>query len=121
MVKREMNDPSYVPNHNDIKRDIRQLYINSKSTSVTTNKYGEMILAAIQPKGKPKFKKQFKGECHLCGARATKLLTVGKMIRTKQSVSTIIRREHQILLLLKPLKRESLTGIIVIRSKKVTP
>jgi hypothetical protein len=28
-----------------------------------------MILAAIQPKSKPKFKKQFKGECCLCGAK----------------------------------------------------
>jgi hypothetical protein len=56
-----MNDPNYVPNLNSLKRDIRQIYTNSKSTTVTTNKSGEMILAAIQPKDKPKFKKQFKG------------------------------------------------------------
>jgi hypothetical protein len=31
-----------------------------------------MILAAIQPKVKPKFKKQFKGECRLCGAKGHK-------------------------------------------------
>jgi hypothetical protein len=31
-----------------------------------------MILAAIQPKGKPKFKRQFKGECYLCGAKGHK-------------------------------------------------
>jgi hypothetical protein len=62
MVKREMNDPSYIPNLNNLKRDIRQIYVNSKSTTVTTNKSGEMILAAIHPKGKPKFKKQFKGK-----------------------------------------------------------
>jgi hypothetical protein len=61
MDKREMNDTKYVPNFNNLKRDIRQIYTNSKSTTVTTNKSGEMILAAIQPKGKPKFKKQFKG------------------------------------------------------------
>jgi hypothetical protein len=48
---------------------LRQIYIDSKSTTVTTNKSGDMILAAIQPKGKPKFKKQFKGECRLCGAK----------------------------------------------------
>jgi hypothetical protein len=36
------------------------------------NKSGEMILAAIQPKGKPKFKKQFKGECRLCRAKGHK-------------------------------------------------
>ena len=74
MVKREMNDPSYVPNLINLKRDIRQIYITSKSTSVTTNKSGEMILAAIQPKGKPKFKKQFKGECRLCGAKGHKAI-----------------------------------------------
>jgi hypothetical protein len=63
IVKRSMNDPNYVPHLNNLKRDIRQIYSNSKSTSVTTNKSGEMILAAIQPKSKRKFKKQFKGEC----------------------------------------------------------
>jgi hypothetical protein len=62
MVKREMNDSSYVPNLLNLKRDIRQIYVNSKSTTVTTKKSGEMILAAIQPQGKPKFKNQFKGE-----------------------------------------------------------
>jgi hypothetical protein len=69
MVKREMNDPSYVPNLINLTRDIRQIYTNSKSTTVTKNNSGEMILAAIQPKGKPKIKKQFKGECRLCGAK----------------------------------------------------
>jgi hypothetical protein len=38
MVKREMNDPSYIPNLNNLKRDIRQRYVNSRSTIVTTNK-----------------------------------------------------------------------------------
>jgi hypothetical protein len=33
---------------------------------------GEMILAAIKPKGKPKFKKQFKGKCRLCGTKGHK-------------------------------------------------
>jgi hypothetical protein len=51
IVKREMNDPSSIPNLNNLKRDIRQIYTNSKSTTVTTNKSGEMILAAFQPKG----------------------------------------------------------------------
>jgi hypothetical protein len=32
----------------------------------------DLILAAIQPKGKPNFKKQFKGECRLCGAKGHK-------------------------------------------------
>jgi hypothetical protein len=72
MIKREMNDPSHVPNLNNLKRDIRQIYTHSKSISVATNKSGEMILAAIQPKGKPKFKKPFKGECRLCGAKGHK-------------------------------------------------
>jgi hypothetical protein len=72
MVKREMNDPSYVPNLHNLKRDLRQIYTHSKSTTVTTNKSGEIILAAIQPKDKPKFKKQFKGECRLCGAKGHK-------------------------------------------------
>jgi hypothetical protein len=72
MVKRETNDTSYAPNLSNLKRDIRQIYINSKSTTVTTNKSSEMILAAIQPRGKPKFKKQFKGECCLCGAKGHK-------------------------------------------------
>jgi hypothetical protein len=31
-----------------------------------------MILEAIQPEGKPKFKKQFKGECRLYGAKGHK-------------------------------------------------
>jgi hypothetical protein len=31
-----------------------------------------MILAAIQRNGKPKFKKQFKGECSLCGTKGHK-------------------------------------------------
>jgi hypothetical protein len=31
-----------------------------------------MILAAIQPKSKPKFRNQFKGECRLCGAKGHK-------------------------------------------------
>jgi hypothetical protein len=61
IVKREMNDTSYVPNLNNLKRDIRQIYTKSKSTTVTTNTSGEMMLAAIQSKGKPKFKNQFKG------------------------------------------------------------
>jgi hypothetical protein len=72
VVKREMNDPKNVPNLNNLKRDIRQIYTSSKSTNVTTDKSGEMMLAAIQPKGKSKFKKQFKGECHLCGAKGHK-------------------------------------------------
>jgi hypothetical protein len=72
MFRREMNDPKYVPNLSSLKRDIRQIYPNSKSTTVTTNKSGEMILAAIQPKGKPKFKKQFKVEFRLCGAKGHK-------------------------------------------------
>jgi hypothetical protein len=57
MINSEMNDPSHVPNLNNLKRDIRQIYTNSKQTTVATNKSGEMILAAIQSKGKPKFKK----------------------------------------------------------------
>jgi hypothetical protein len=73
MIKREMNDPSfYAPNLNNLKRDIRQIYTNSKSTTVTTNKSGEMILAAIQTKGKPKFKREFKGECRICGDKGLK-------------------------------------------------
>jgi hypothetical protein len=72
MVKREMNDPSYVPSLNNLKRDIRQIYTNSKSATVTTNKSGEMILAAIQPKGKTKFKKKFKDECRQCVAKGHK-------------------------------------------------
>jgi hypothetical protein len=67
-----MNDPSYVPNLSHLKRDIKQIYTNYKSTTVTTNKSGEMILAAIKPKGKPNFKRQFKGECRLCGAKGLK-------------------------------------------------
>jgi hypothetical protein len=55
MIKKEMNDPKYVPNFNNLKRDIRQIYTNIKATNVTTNKTDEMILAAIKPKGKPKF------------------------------------------------------------------
>jgi tRNA(Met) C34 N-acetyltransferase TmcA len=118
MLKREMNDPSYVPNLNNLKRDIRQIYTNSKSTTVTTNKSGEMILAAIQPKGKQSLRSNSKVNVVGVVLRATKLLTVGTMIRTKQSVLTIIRREHQIPLLLKPLRRKSSSVIIVI--KKVT-
>jgi hypothetical protein len=72
MVKREMNDPNYVPNLVNLKRDLRLIYSNSQSSSVTTNQSGEVILAAIQPKGKHKFKKQFKGECHICGAKGHK-------------------------------------------------
>jgi hypothetical protein len=90
MFKREMNDPKYAPNLNNPKRDIRQIYTNSKSTTVTTNKSGEMILAAIQPKGKPKFKKQFKGECLLCRAKGHKAADCWEMIRTNQSVLPII-------------------------------
>jgi hypothetical protein len=56
MIKREMNDPTYVPDLSNLKRDIRQIYTNSKSPTVWTNKSGEMRLTAIQPKGKPKFK-----------------------------------------------------------------
>jgi hypothetical protein len=52
-----MNDPSYVTSLNNLTRDIRQIYTNSKSTTVTTNISGEMTVAAIQPKGRPKFKK----------------------------------------------------------------
>jgi hypothetical protein len=66
MIKREMNDPSYVPNLHNLKRDIRQIYTSSISTTETTNKSDEMILAAIQPKGK------FKGECRLCGTEGHK-------------------------------------------------
>jgi hypothetical protein len=56
-------------------REILDKYISiQRSTTVTTNKSGEMILAAIQPKGKPKFKKQFKGECRLCGAKGHKVV-----------------------------------------------
>jgi hypothetical protein len=88
MLKREMNDPSYVPNLNNLKRDIRQIYFNSKSTNVTTNKSGETILAAIQPKGKTKFKKQFKGECRLCGTKGHKAANCWDN-----------DREHQIVLL----------------------
>jgi hypothetical protein len=62
-------DPNYVPNLHSLKRDIRQIYTNSKSANVTTNKSRERILAAIRPKSKPNFKMQFKGECHLCGAQ----------------------------------------------------
>jgi hypothetical protein len=56
-------------------REILDRYIptpNSKSTTVTTNMSGKMTLVAIQNKGKPKFKKQFKGECRLCGAKGHK-------------------------------------------------
>jgi hypothetical protein len=75
---------------------------------VTTNKSGEMILAASQPKGKPKFKSRFKGEC-LCGLRATKLLIVGTMTRTKQTALWIIRKGHHINLIpSRILKKEKL-------------
>jgi hypothetical protein len=72
IYKREMNDPRYVPNLNNLQREIRQIYTNSKSTTVAANKSGEMILESIKPKGKPKFKRQFKGECLLCGAKGHK-------------------------------------------------
>jgi hypothetical protein len=52
----------------NLKRDIRHIRTYSKSTSVKTNKSEEMI----QPKSKPKFKKQFKGECRQCGAKGHK-------------------------------------------------
>jgi hypothetical protein len=72
IVKRDINDPSYVPNLNNLKTDIRQIYTNSKATTVTTNKSGEIMMAAIQPKGNPKTKRQFKSECRLCGAKGHK-------------------------------------------------
>jgi hypothetical protein len=94
MVKREMNDPKYVPNLNNLKRDIRQIYTNSKSTPVTKNKSGEMILAAIQPKDKPKFKKQFKGECRLCGAKGHKAADCWDNDKNKAKILPIIRKGH---------------------------
>jgi type I site-specific restriction-modification system R (restriction) subunit len=114
MIKREMNDPSYIPNLHNLKRDIRQIYTNSKSTTATTNKSGEMILAAIQPKSKSKFKKQFKGECRLRGTKGHKAADCWDDDKNKSK-----RPNNQILLLLKILKRKSLNVTIVI--EKVTP
>jgi hypothetical protein len=73
-----------IPNNHT--KDIRQIYTNSKSTTVTTNKSGKMILAAIQPKSKPKFKKQFKEECHLCGVKGHEATDCSENDKTKEKL-----------------------------------
>jgi hypothetical protein len=86
---------------------------------VTTNKSGEMILAAIQPKGKPKFKKQFKGECCLCGTKGHKAADCWENDKNKAKHPSNYKKEHKTFLLHSILKRKRLSVIIVI--KKVTP
>jgi hypothetical protein len=90
----------YVLDLNNLTRDIRLIYKSSTSTNIATNKSGEIILAAIQPKAKPKFKKQFKGECFLCRSKGHKPDDCWDSEKNKDKHPPIIKRSPLLLLLL---------------------
>lgn len=69
MVKRELNNSVPVKIEN-LKKDIKQIYAQRNDNDVKKDK--EMVLSAVSGKGKRTFKKQFKGDCRICGVKGHK-------------------------------------------------
>jgi hypothetical protein len=65
-------------NHNvtikleDLKRDIRQIYNQNTNSTFSHGKNKELVLSAVQGRGKPRFRKVFKGDCRICGKKGHK-------------------------------------------------
>ena len=70
IVKRDINHKKKIE-LNDLKRDIRQIYQQHAMGRDVNKRDKELALSAIQ-RGKPHFKKVFKGDCRLCGLKGHK-------------------------------------------------
>jgi replication initiation and membrane attachment protein DnaB len=56
----------------DLKRDIRQIYNQNTNSTFSNGKNKELVLSAVQRRGKPRLKKVFKGYCRICGKKGHK-------------------------------------------------
>jgi hypothetical protein len=67
----------------DLKRDMRQVYHQNTNSTFSHGKNKELSLSAVHGRGKPLFKKVFKGDCRICVKKDTKLLNFGNQIKNR--------------------------------------
>jgi hypothetical protein len=65
LVKRDLNHNIRIT-LDDLKRDIRQVHNQNTNSTFSHGKNKEFVLSAVQGKGKPCFRKVFKGDCRIC-------------------------------------------------------
>jgi hypothetical protein len=51
---------------------MRQVYNQNTNSTFSHGKNNEIVLIAVQGRGKPHFKKFFKGDCRICGKNGHK-------------------------------------------------
>jgi hypothetical protein len=74
----------------DLKRDMRQVNNQNTNSTFSHGKNKELVLSAVQGRGKPRFKKVFKGDCRICGKKGHKAADCWESIETKTSALPII-------------------------------
>jgi hypothetical protein len=71
LLKRDLNHNITIT-LDDLKRDIRQVYNQNTHSIFSHGKNKELVFIAVQGRGKPCFKKAFKGDCRICGKQGHK-------------------------------------------------
>jgi hypothetical protein len=115
LVKRDLNHKVTI-SIEDLKRDMRQVCNQNTNSTFSHGKNKELVLSAVQGRGKPRFKKVFKGDCRMCGTKDTKQMIVRIQNEIKTSALPIIDellQIDQINLMIR--KRKSYIVIIIIK------
>ena len=77
-----------------LKRDIRQIYAQNHQSS-DNKKDKEMALSTISGKGRQPFKKQFKGDCRICGKKGHKAINCWDSDKNKDKQPSNYKVNHQ--------------------------
>jgi hypothetical protein len=71
LVKRDLNHKVTISTEN-LERDMRQVYNQTTNTTFSHGKNKELVLSAVQGRGKPRLTLVFNGDCHICGKKGHK-------------------------------------------------
>ena len=77
-----------------LKRDIRQIYAKNHQSG-DNKKDKEMALSTVSGKGRQPFKKQFKGDCRICGKKGHKAVNCWDSDKNKDKRPSNYKVNHQ--------------------------
>jgi hypothetical protein len=82
LVKRDLSHKVTISIEN-LKRDMRPVYNHNTNSTFSHGKNIELVLSAVQSRGKPRCKKVFKGDCRICGEKGHKAADCWESDRNK--------------------------------------
>jgi hypothetical protein len=101
LIKRDLNHNVTIKLE-DLKRDIRQIYNQNTNSTLSHGKNKELVLSAVQGRGKTRFKKGFRGDCRICGKEGhqirTRALPIIGLLLQVNPTNLMIRKRYTVLI-----------------------